>query len=314
MQHWSTYWRNQEAHSGGTAPYGAVLESLWQRLFESTGKRARVLDVGTGSGDVAILMARHSVAAELEWEITGVDAAEIHPPPALPSAIREQLTLLPETRAEKLPFDDASFDLITSQFAVEYADLNSALSECLRVLKPGAEMGVMAHCEDSGLVRGSRATIAVLDQALDEGGVFDRVEKLIQKVQPLLSEKDVYGLQKDPIANQLRVAYNESIGRLQQSVTSRALVPFADQLLTDITSVIRSCAHLSMTDVHKELARIRGKYVDSRKRALDQLEAASTGERIADALQALGIPKEQIHAEDVFYKADRIGKYFRVTR
>jgi len=291
-----------------------VLESLWQRLFESIGKGARVLDVGTGGGDVAILMARHSLAGDLDWDVTGVDAAEIHPPEGLPPTVRDQLTFLQETRAEKLPFDDDSFDLITSQFAVEYADLNSALSECLRILKPGAGLALLAHCEGSGLVRGSRTTVGVLDQALEEGGLFDCADQLAQRVQPLLSHKGVQALKEDAVANRLRATFNESIGRLQQSVTSRAIAPLVDQLLADTTSVIRSCNHFSMLKVNEELARIRGKYVDSRQRALDQLEAASAGERIPAVLQALGITEDRISSEIVYFKTDPIGRYFHVTR
>jgi len=291
-----------------------VLESLWQRLFETIGKGARVLDVGTGSGDVAILMARHSLAGDLDWDVTGVDAAEIHPPEGLPPAVREQMTFLPGTRAEKLPFDDRSFDLITSQFALEYADLHAALSECLRVLKPGAVLGVLAHCEDSGLVRGSHSTIALLDQALDEGGLFDGAKQLIERVQPLLSSGGVQALQNDAVANRRRVAFNETVERLQQSVTSRALVPFVEQLLADTTAVMQSCNRFSLAGVNEELAQIRAKYADSRQRALDQLAAASTGERIDATLQALGIREDRIASEYVHFNSDRIGRYFQVIR
>ena len=314
MEHWSTYWRNQDARSRDAAPYGEVLESLWQRLFESIGRGARVLDVGTGSGDVAILMARHSLAGELDWDVTGLDAAEIHPPEGLPAAVRKQLTFFPQTRVEKLPFNDATFDLVTSQFALEYADLNAALSESLRVLKPGAALGLLAHCEDSGLVRGSQATIGVLDQAFDQSKLFDCAEQLIERVQPLLSSEGVHALRNDPVANRLRVTFNEAVGRLQQSVTSRALVPLVEQLLADTTAVIQSCNQLSMAAVNEQLAQIRSKYADSRQRALDQLEAATAGERIAATLQALGIGEDQIVSENVHFKSDRIGRYFQVTR
>ncbi|TQE91702.1 MAG: class I SAM-dependent methyltransferase, partial [Spiribacter salinus] len=313
VQHWSTYWRSQDAHSRGTAPYGEVLESLWQQLFERTGRDASVLDVGTGNGDVAILMARYSVAGGLDWDITGVDFAEIHPPERVSPALREQMTFLSGTRVEDLPFDDGTFDLVTSQFAVEYAHLDSALSECLRVLKPEAQLGLLAHCEDSGLVRGSRGTIDVLDRALDNGGVFDCAAQLIQRVQPLLSGMGVEALKKDPLANRLRVAFNEAIDQLQKSVTSRALVPLVDQMLADTTSVVQSCNQLSMADVEEQLAQVRSKYVDSRQRALDQLEAASTGEKIPEALEALGIAEDRIHSEDVYFNTDRIGRYFLVT-
>ena len=121
-------------------------------------------------------------------------------------------------------------------------------------------------------------------------------------------------LQNDAVANRRRVAFNETVERLQQSVTSRALVPFVEQLLADTTAVMQSCNQFSLAGVNEELARVRAKYADSRQRALDQLAAASTGEQIAATLQALGISEDRIASEYVHFKSDRIGRYFQVTR
>jgi len=93
-----------------------------------------VLDVGTGTGVVAI------TARRMGAKVTGLDLT-----PALLVQARESATLAGhddiawhEGDAEALPFPDASFDVVLSQFGHMFAPRPEvALSEMLRVLKPG---------------------------------------------------------------------------------------------------------------------------------------------------------------------------------
>ena len=96
-----------------------------------------VLDVGTGTGVVAI------TARRLGAKVTGLDLT-----PALLAQARESATLAGhddigwhEGDAEALPFADASFDVVLSQFGHMFAPRPEvALSEMLRVLKPGGTL------------------------------------------------------------------------------------------------------------------------------------------------------------------------------
>jgi len=93
-----------------------------------------VLDVGTGTGVVAI------TARRIGAKVTGLDLT-----PALLAQARESATLAGhddiawhEGDAEAMPFPDASFDVVLSQFGHMFAPRPEvALSEMLRVLKPG---------------------------------------------------------------------------------------------------------------------------------------------------------------------------------
>ncbi len=93
-----------------------------------------VLDVGTGTGVVAI------TARNIGAKATGLDLT-----PALLAHARENAALAGhddiawhEGDAEVLPFPDASFDVVLSQFGHMFAPRPEvALNEMLRVLKPG---------------------------------------------------------------------------------------------------------------------------------------------------------------------------------
>jgi ubiquinone/menaquinone biosynthesis C-methylase UbiE len=96
------------------------------------------LDVATGAGHTALLFAPHVarvVATDLTEEMLA-KTAEL--------AAKRGLSNV-ETRladAEKLPFDDASFDLVTCRIAFHhFPNPRQALNEFARVLKPGGVLG-----------------------------------------------------------------------------------------------------------------------------------------------------------------------------
>jgi SAM-dependent methyltransferase len=118
------------------------IEVVAEVLVQSGGIQPgeRVLDVATGSGNVAI------VAASRGASVSGLDLT-----PALLDAARERAAQAGlevewlEGDAESLPFPDASFDRVTSCFGVMFAPRHGvAASELARVARPGATIAVTA--------------------------------------------------------------------------------------------------------------------------------------------------------------------------
>ena len=96
----------------------------------------RVLDVACGTGVVSI------TAARLGAQATGLDLT-----PELLQRARENARIsgvaveFHEGDAERLPFEDSSFDVVLSQFGHIFAPRPEiAIAEMLRVLKPGGTM------------------------------------------------------------------------------------------------------------------------------------------------------------------------------
>jgi SAM-dependent methyltransferase len=106
-----------------------ILESFIERIIADlklpAGARARILDVGCGTGANLEMLARVGDAA-------GVDISE----DALAFCRERGLTDVRRGAAESLPFDDDSFDLVTALDVVEHLDDDAAgLREMRRVLK-----------------------------------------------------------------------------------------------------------------------------------------------------------------------------------
>lgn len=99
-------------------------------------KPESILDIATGTGDLAIMMAEKTNAKK----IVGLDISE-----GMLSVGKEKVTQkkmsdrieLVVGDSEKLPFEDNTFDAITVSFGVRnFETLDKGLSEILRVLKP----------------------------------------------------------------------------------------------------------------------------------------------------------------------------------
>jgi SAM-dependent methyltransferase len=117
------------------APLEAFTTPAAARLVKFSDVRSgqSVLDVGCGTGVVAVTAARSGA------RVTGIDLT-----PALLARARENSTIAGleidwrEGDAEALPFPDAQFDVVLSQFGHMFAPRPEvAISEMLRVLKPG---------------------------------------------------------------------------------------------------------------------------------------------------------------------------------
>src|SRR5918995_2924438 len=101
----------------------------------------RVLDIGTGTGIVARIAAPN---VGPNGSVTGLDVSPAMLSVARAMAAREGLTIgWDESQAEALPYPDACFDLVLSQFALMFfADRAGALAEMQRVLIPGGRVAL----------------------------------------------------------------------------------------------------------------------------------------------------------------------------
>ncbi len=93
----------------------------------------RVLDVACGTGNVSLPAARRQA------NVTGVDIAPNLLVQARERALAEGLPIaFDEGDAERLPYPDASFDLVTSMFGAMFAPRPELVAaEFARVLRPG---------------------------------------------------------------------------------------------------------------------------------------------------------------------------------
>jgi SAM-dependent methyltransferase len=180
---WLDYWR--DARLAACVPEhpasARAIEESWRGFFAECDDHARVLDIATGNGVVLAHAATAARDAGRRLELTGVDLARIDPLRYVPG-LAELLggaTFLGEVAAEALPFAGGSFDVLVSQYGLEYADLEQALGEAARVLTPGGRLRWLAHAEASAVVTQQQAQLAELDFMLSSGGPFEAMRAFV---------------------------------------------------------------------------------------------------------------------------------------
>ena len=108
---------------------------------------AQVLDLCCGTGDLAFSLARSAKA-----KVIGADFSHTMLVRARAKALTEANGSAPvpffEADALRLPFADASFDLVTTAFGFRnLANYEAGLREILRVLKPGGTLAILEFTE-----------------------------------------------------------------------------------------------------------------------------------------------------------------------
>jgi SAM-dependent methyltransferase len=118
---------------------------FYERLNIAPG--CKLLDVACGSGQLALMAAKDGI------EVTGVDIAGNLVERARSRAQAEGLTTrFEEADAEALPFDDASFDVVTSLIGAMFAPRPQLVAqELLRVCVPGGTIA-MANWTPQGFI------------------------------------------------------------------------------------------------------------------------------------------------------------------
>jgi demethylmenaquinone methyltransferase/2-methoxy-6-polyprenyl-1,4-benzoquinol methylase len=106
-------------------------------------KEPKILDIATGTGDLAIEM----VQKHPDAQVTGLDLApqmlEIGRQKAKKKKLQQSITFV-EGDAENLPFEDNTFDAITVAFGVRNFERPlEGLKEMNRVLKPGGRLVIL---------------------------------------------------------------------------------------------------------------------------------------------------------------------------
>lgn len=120
-----------------------------RRPFSLPGEGARLLDVATGTADLAVELASLGPA-----EVVGVDPSEgmlaLGREKVAARGLEGRVTLTAGA-SERLPFEDGAFDGATVAFGVRnFEDRRAGLSEMARVLRPGAPLVVLEFSQPRG--------------------------------------------------------------------------------------------------------------------------------------------------------------------
>lgn len=149
---WDDYWRGTGvagAYSSGGVNHPAIL-AFWDAFFSqarSEYSTPSILDIATGNG--AVIERALAVFEDNPPEISCVDISE-----AAIANIRRRFDAVHGVVSDacSVPLESASFEIVTSQFGVEYAG-EEAIFEAIRLLADGGRLALLMHSKSGSIHR-----------------------------------------------------------------------------------------------------------------------------------------------------------------
>ncbi len=153
-QGWVDYWQHDgdgcEVFVNAKGERHPALAEYWSTVFAGVPDAAAVIDIASGAGSIfAHLPAGHGL------DLFAADIAE----EAL-LALTDRIPGVTTTvcSADAVPYDDGRFDLVVSQFGIEYAGID-AFTEAARLVAPGGRLSGLCHVEDGYIDSNNKAQL-----------------------------------------------------------------------------------------------------------------------------------------------------------
>lgn len=298
---WSRYWSHGVAHSCGGSygnRYEGSLARFWRDTAGALAPGARILDIATGNGAVPQLLldgAPGPIACD------AIDLAQPDPQwlAGLPEQQRRQLRFHAQQAAEALPFPDASFDLVTSQYGLEYTDLARSLPEIRRVLRPGGKVRLLSHHAEARPVRLARAELAHLDWMMAPEGLLALGQAMLAPMARAATDAGRAALAIDADANALRAHFNAVQGEATRLAAASDCPDVLGEARTDLAGILNLALAHGAAVAEAALRRMRQDLDDSRVR-LQELCNYALDEAQARALSAALARGGREHVEALF--------------
>ncbi len=170
---WDAYWHgtgDAGAYSSGGASHPAIL-SFWTEFFQGVERDypevnppPKIIDIASGNGAV-IELALAIFADGTPTTITCLDVST-----AAVTNIRNRFPHISGLVADarSIPLDSGGFDIVTSQFGVEYAG-EKAIDEAVRLVAPGGRLALLLHNQASSIHRECAASLDAITRLQESG-------------------------------------------------------------------------------------------------------------------------------------------------
>ena len=182
---WEQHW--QEGHLSSLSQDNKSHESResiegWNAFFVTLPDNASILDVCTGNGIVPALANTFARDNKKDFKITGVDQARVDPHSTLKEGkeMLEAVSFQGGVNVEALPFEDAAFDAVTGQYAIEYSNLEKTIPQIARVLKNGGKCRFVTHAREGIIVDHNAPKARQYEYILNESGVLEALAEAIR--------------------------------------------------------------------------------------------------------------------------------------
>ena len=223
---WSNYWQQGHKTSFGnryTEEYEGTISIFWKDVFSKLSDSNHILDLCTGNASLIYVAQKGCTNFEGNvWH--GVDYAKINVSKELVEL--SNVKLIEQTSIEDLGLTHKYYDLVISNFGIEYSQIDRAIEQVAEVIKDNGKLKLVCHNKDSILIKESTRELKIVSCLLKKHGVM-------QSLHSMLLHMD-HGKH---LAEKYRKALNNSISnlldRFGDSVSSHDYFKFLKYVMND---------------------------------------------------------------------------------
>lgn len=203
LEQWSRYWQAGQLTSlpqDFAVNYEGEIRDYWVSYFSELSNQSSVLDLCTGNGAVALLAQSYSDQQSKQFSVTGLDGASI----SLDTINQRYPNLSQQINAINFIDNQAietmvlgvEFDLITSQYGIEYCDWSVVAPKVAEHLKPAGQFVIITHAPETDITQYMKQERAEYDAIIDAKffGAIDSI--LTEQINFASFKKQMVSLQK----------------------------------------------------------------------------------------------------------------------
>ncbi len=250
---WSEYWDdgvNTAPQALGNAGLADQLGRFWADIFlpvfQNASKPIRLLDAACGTGIVAQTASRAAQSASFKTlEICLTDYA----PGAVSAALRKpDLTTAHGfvADAQKMPLKAGVFDLVVSQFGLEYAGIDGFTS-AMDVVAPGGSLHCVSHIKGGEIARECAQNLSVLETA-QNSGLLKHFIALFLAIHAGRPERQVAGLARKA------TKASADVQKVVQTAKPGGARDHVVRLLNDMQSIMNNIRNFAPSDIEAWVA------------------------------------------------------------
>jgi ubiquinone/menaquinone biosynthesis C-methylase UbiE len=288
---WNDYWQFDRLSSfddEGRVNYREDIAAGWRAFFGSLPQGASILDLCTGNGAVAVIAAEAGRRGGKNFRIVAVDSADINPCLYVKNH-RDDLAKVefrPATAAESLPWPNASFEAVVSQFGIEYSDLSQSIPELARVVAPAGKVRLFLHAAEGAVVQRSKAAIEEIDFLLHEADLAGKAQRCLRAVAAVERNMDRSAVAQSA-ASESRGAFREALQATSQRIATATDPGVLRNSGKMLDTLYQSRGQYDLAQIIGIAEGIRTEWRHHRARLAAQIEAAVSRDQRAELARTL---------------------------
>ena len=284
---WSRYWASGALHSCPNAfsgNYDDEVREHWYACFSKLPDGARVIDIGTGNGAVALLAQDAARSLGRRFQIEGIDAAVIDPATAVAQHDVDfsDIVFRGETPIEATGCPPRHFDAVSSHYAIEYSDVAQSLRELARILKPGGWAEFVIHHAGSMALKTTRAELRAFAYLRDEAPVLMESCRLLEKLMDAGNAAAFAVLLQDTEVRQHDERVRSLLQRARLFTESQPGAAFVQGIVQQIAKTLQETPATGPTTALERLAILADEMYAHHNRLSAISRAAHTAQNIAE--------------------------------